>query len=43
MSVSLAALSERGTITPALDTIFRLLRRWRLAADSSRVAGLDPP
>jgi undecaprenyl-diphosphatase len=41
-SVSLAALGKRGTITPALDTIFRLLRRWRLAADSSRVAGLDP-
>lgn len=39
-SVVLATLSERGSIARALDALFRLLRRWRLAADSSSVVGL---
>ena len=34
-SVALTGLSERGPIAAALDALFRLLRRWRLAADSS--------
>ncbi|MGI8400372.1 MAG: undecaprenyl-diphosphatase [Gemmatimonadaceae bacterium] len=34
-SVALAGLGDRGPVVAVLDTLFRLLRRWRLAADSS--------
>lgn len=34
-SVALTGLSERGLVAAALDALFRLLRRWRLAADGS--------
>jgi undecaprenyl-diphosphatase len=34
-SIALTRLSERGPIAAALDALFKVLRRWRLAADSS--------
>jgi undecaprenyl-diphosphatase len=36
-SIALAALSQRQPIAPLLDAVFRILRRWRLAAPDTEI------